>query len=217
VLLFLTGETLKRLSLNEPLHTRAKQLFRRILIIYELMAIIILIAVFICIDPILHGMIFLFILLGSAPYLRSYISGRWIQFDHVIKEGVKIKTGDIQGIVENMGRIKMSVQSNDGLHDLSYNSLLSDGYTLVSGEKIGGFYHLELSLVENKEIRNHHIRLFDLMVGVPFIDKYFKPEFVANRDSPEKVEVRVLVKEERHLRELIALTREWGYSCMLLK
>ena len=216
-LLYLAREITARFSLFGRFQTRIKNFFKQIYTIYELVALVILAGVFVCIKPGFHGLILFFLGLGSFSYLRSYISGRWIHLDNSITEGVELKIPDLQGVVSKMGRVKMHLQTNEGLHFMSYSQMLRKGYTLVSGDKIGGFYHLELSPKDaSKPIKNHRLHLMDLFAGVPYIDWHHKPELFQEENAADTIDAKVLIKEESHLHELIALIKEWGYDCRLV-
>ena len=218
LVLFVTQELTKHSSFSGRFKNRFKNLFRQIFVVFELLVAVILAGVFILINPILHGIIVLFLLLGSIPYIKSYISGRWIHFDRSITEGVELKIGKLQGVVTGMKRTKMYLQTSEGLQHLSYSRLLADGYTLLSGEEIGGFYHLELSPGETaKGIKNHRLHLLDLFATAPYVDWHHKPDLFQDDDDPNTVDARVLIKEESHLHELIALIKEWGYQGKMIK
>lgn len=215
--LFEIQQLTKHSSFSGRYQNQFKELFRQIFVVFELFAIVTLTGVFVWINPLLHGSMVLFIVIGSWTYLRSYISGRWIHFDNAVTEGIELQTTDLQGIVLKMGRVKMQLQTSEGLHYLSYNRLLENGYTLVAGEQIGGFYHLELSPKENSgTINQHRLHLLDLFATAPYVDWHHKPELFQDENKENQLDAKVLIKEESHLHELIALIREWGYHCKLV-
>ncbi|MEM1120897.1 MAG: hypothetical protein AAGJ18_10650 [Bacteroidota bacterium] len=216
--LYVVEEVLQHRAASGRFQNQLRRWSHRIFIVYELLALVVLSGIFILIDPYLHGIILLILAVGSLPYLRSYISGRWVEFDNSITEGVELKTADLQGVVLNMKRTKMKLQTSEGLHHLNYTKLLSDGYTLVSGDEIGGYYHLELSPQETLEnIKNHRLHLLDLFVMAPYVDWHHRPELFVDDDAPDTVDARILIREESHLHELIALIKEWGYHCKIRK
>ncbi len=215
--LFEIQQLTKHSSFSGRYQNQFQELFRKTFVVFELLSIVTLASVFVWIDPWLHGSIILFLIIGSWRYLRSYISGRWIHFDHAIVEGTELKTANLEGIVSTLGRVEIQLQTNTGLHYLSYNRLLDDGYTLVSGDKIGGFYHLVLSPKEtNTSVHNHRLHLLDLFATAPYVDWHHKPELFQDEAVENQLDARILIKEESHLHELIALIREWGYHCKLV-
>ncbi|MFK7982556.1 MAG: hypothetical protein AB8G86_21425 [Saprospiraceae bacterium] len=215
--LFEIQQLTKHSSFSGRYQNQFRELFRKTFVVFELLAIVTLAGVFVWINPWLHGSIMLFLVIGSWAYLKSYISGRWIHFDNDIVEGIKIQADNLDGIVAKMGRVKMHLQTSDGLHHLSYNQLLDRGYTLVSGEKIGGFYHLALTPKEDTAtFSNHRMHLLDLFATAPYVDWHHKPELFQDEAVENQIDAKVLIKEESHLHELIALIKEWGYHCKLV-
>ena len=215
--LFEIQQLTKHSSFSGRYQNQFRELFRKIFVVFELLAIVTLVGVFVWINPWLHGSMMLFLIIGSWSYLRSYISGRWVHFDNHIVEGIEVQTADLQGIVAEMGRVKMHLQTSEGLHHLSYNRLLENGYTLVSGEKIGGFYHLALTPKEaNTTFNNHRLHLLDLFGTAPYVDWHHKPELFQDEAIENQIDAKILIKEESHLHELIALIKEWGYQCKLV-
>lgn len=215
--LFEIQQLTKHSSFSGRYQNQFRELFRKTFVVFELLAIVTLAGVFVWINPWLHGSMMLFLVIGSWAYLKSYINGRWIHFDNDIVEGIEIQTDNLEGIVAKMGRVKMHLQTSDGLHHLSYNQLLEKGYTLVSGEKIGGFYHLELMPKENMAtFSNHRLHLLDLFATAPYVDWHHKPELFQDEAVANQIDAKVLIKEESHLHELIALIKEWGYHCKLV-
>ncbi len=215
-ILFEIQQLTKHSSFSGRYQNRFKELFRQIFVVFELVAMVTLAGVFIWINPLLHGLIIGFIVIGSWTYLRSYINGRWVLFDNAVTEGMELRTADLQGVVSKMDRVKLHLQTSEGLHHLSYNQLLQNGYTLVSGEEIGGFYHLELTPKESlNNVSSHRRHLLDLFATAPYVDWHHKPEIFQDDVQENQIEAKVLIKEESHLHELIALIKEWGYNCKL--
>ena len=214
--LFEIQQLTKHSSFSGRYQNRFRELFRQIFVVYEMLAIVVVGSVFVLVNPWVHGLILGFLIIGSWSYLKSYISGRWVHFENSIKEGSELKTVGLQGIVSKMGKVNFQLQTSDGVHHLNYNSLLHDGYTLISGEEIGGFYHLALSPKDNlQNIKNHRLHLLDLFATAPYVDWHHKPELFQDETKPDTVDARILIKEESHLHELITLIKEWGYNCKM--
>jgi len=215
-ILFEIQQLTKHSSFSGRYQNQFREIFRKIFVVFELVAIVTLAGVFIWIKPMLHGLIIGFLVIGSWSYLRSYMSGRWVHFDNTLTEGIELRAAELQGVVSKMGRVKLHLQTNDGLHHLSYNQLLEKGYTLVSGEEIGGFYHLALTPKESlQDVASHRTHLLDLFATAPYVDWHHKPEIFRDDTDENRLEAKILIKEESHLHELIALIKEWGYNCKL--
>lgn len=217
VILYLFQAGSKRLSLAGYFQTKIRQISRKLFLLYEIVALIILVGIFILINPIFHGILTFLLAWTSFDYIKSYVSGRWIALDNIIIEGTELKTKELQGVVSKMGRLKMDFQTNEGLCHIHYDRLLADGYTLVSGDEIGGFYYLEFSPKNTlKDIKNHRIYLMDLLATAPYIDWNQKPEIFRDDNKSNSIDVRILIKEEDHLHDLMLMVKEWGYDCKLV-
>ena len=215
--LYILGEFIRRSHSTGYVQTQLRKWSTPFFVLYELGVLTILATAFVLINPYVHGLVLLVLILGSWRYLRSYISGRWVLFDRDIRDGFEIKVGDLQGVVLHTKRLKMELQTQTGLHHISYTDLLDKGYTLVSGDRIGGYYHLSLSPSEAVEnVSNHRSHLLDLFVMTPYVDWHHKIELFQDDDNVDTVETRVLIREESHLHELVALIKEWGYHCRML-
>ena len=188
-----------------------------VLLIYEPIALLTLSSVFILINPKVHGVFALLTGFFGASYIKSYISGRFIQRDSSLVKGRAIKTKDLSGVVYDMEKFGLQLQTNRGLHFVSYSKMLEDGYTILAGEQVGGFFNLVLTVNEEESKINHVSHLMDMFVTTPYINRNQKPVLVASQKNPNKIEARVSLKEESHLQELMALINEWGYSAKLVK
>lgn len=211
----IVSNILPKLMFSERIINPIKKYIDYVLLLYEAIAIIILISVFILINPPLHGLIAAILFLGSFAHIKNYISGRIIQFDANFKVGKKISYQNIQGIIMHANRLGLKVKTNKGLYFIGYAPLLSDGYMLMSGDEIGGFYQLKINPNNPEEKVDYSTRLRDLLATTPYLDWNHKPEFLpASKDN--EMNARILVKEESHLHDLINLIEEWGYSVKIV-
>lgn len=188
---------------------------RYLLLVYEPLALILVGGIFVLINPVFHGLLLTLLFLSAFTHLRNYVAGRVIQMDHHIDRGSRLRAGDIEGVVLEMGRLGMQIQTKEGLFHLTYARLLTSGYTLISGDEIGGFYQLRISPKEADNKGRHQQQLQQLLVTAPYLDWNHKPEVTVLDDDAQQLEARVLVREENHLYDLMALIREWGYTCVL--
>ena len=216
VLLFL-----KSIAERAPWFDRSKDTVQRIMdvlvLLFEPLAILLLIGVAVFINPFLHGFIALLIFAGGFSHFRNYLSGRIVRFDKNIVTGKSIKTDDVQGIIDTRERLGLKVKISKGIQFIGYANLLKNGYTLLADKEIGGFYSLRITPEENNETKNHLQYLFDLLVTTPFIDHSFKPEFIETEDKADVISLQVSVREKTQLSELTNLIKERGYLCKILK
>lgn len=195
----------------------ACSLVHHLLLVYELIVILLLGAAFVLIYPAFHGLLLLILVIGGFSHIRNYISGRVMQFDGGVSIGKQLKIDTLQGIITHIGRLGLQLKTNKGSQFINYSKLMDEGYLLLSGKEIGGFYNLKIS-PENIENGNNHLqRLIDLLATAPYLDTSHKTELLTNRDQDNQWNAKVLVKEESHLFDLIDLLREWGYVCKISK
>lgn len=187
-----------------------------LLLVYEPLALIILASVFTLINPVFHGLIVALLLFIGFDQVRNYLNGRIIQANHNFSNGERIRSRDTEGVIFNMERLGLNLQTNEGLHHLSYTQLLTDGYTLLSGEEIGGFYQFVICSKDDKDKTNHLVHLRDLLASTPYIDWNHQPELIETDETPGQITTSLSLREESHLFEFMALVKEWGYSIKLL-
>jgi hypothetical protein len=198
-------------SWQQPVH----RVIRFLILVFEPLAIIWVGGIFVLINPVFHGLLLALLFLSAFTFLRNYIAGRVIQMDPHIERGARLRAGAVEGVVLDISRLGIQLQTKEGLYKLSYSKLLDDGYTVISGEQIGGFYHLQILPVDTETKVRHQQHLQQLFVTTPYLDWSHKPEITSLEGEGPGLEARVLVREESHLHDLMALIREWGYECSL--
>lgn len=215
-LLQFTKRLLQQFSFFGRYQASLQKVVEFLLLVFEPLAVIVLVSVFTLINPILHGLIVALLLLTGFTHVRNYLSGRILLANRNFSIGERLRSGHSEGVIFNMERLGLNLQTNEGLHHLSYSSLLTDGYTLLSGEEIGGFYHFLITPKEEKEKVNHVIYLRDQLATTPFIDWNHLPELFESEEVPNQINTSLSLREESHLHEFMALVKEWGYSIKLL-
>lgn len=190
---------------------KASKYMRKLLILYEPIAVIVIVAEFVTVKPLFHGIIIAVIIIASIALLRNYFSGRVLLWDGALSEGLRIVSADVEGVVGKLGRTGLRMKSSKGLQYLSYNRLFKDGYMISSGEYAGAYCHLNIHPKEGESLETTSTKLYDLLVSSPYVDDRYKPEFRLSRNM-NALELRVLLRHERHEIELINLIREWGFS-----
>ena len=195
---------------------RISKYSRVFMLLYEPISAVVLLALFVLVNPLFHGIVVSVLLISAVSILRSYLSGRILLWDATLVEGLKIITGKKEGVVGKLGRIGIRMKSNEGLQYISYRRLLQDGYMISSGEFAGGYCKFSISLQEGESLEHLASTLKDRLVSSPYIDARHRPEINFRADHLS-LEASVLVRHKRHQRELINLVREWGYSPSIIK
>ncbi len=208
---------LENFKLFGRFQNRVRRTLHSISLIYELLVLLVLGGVFLLINPPFHGGILAVLLIGGFTHLRNYISGRIIQFDTSMTRGARLQTAGKQGIISSLDRLGLKLRMNKGLHFINYSQLMEEGYTLQSGEEVGGFYELKINAPFVEDRKDYSLALMDLLQTAPYIDGTYKPEIIVQNEHPNQMTARLLVKEENHLKDLLQLIEEWGYSCKIAK
>lgn len=185
------------------------------LLVFEPIVILLLSSAFLMINPIYHGLLLGFIMLFFYPHINNYVNGRVMQFNPSFKAGRQIRTEKLEGIIDKTDRLGIQIKTAQGVHFVSYSQLVKDSYMLLSGNDISGFYALQIIPNEPNPKYNYEAKLFDLLSIVPYIDWNHRPEITVGEDY--EIKARVVVKDERHLHDLVKLIQGWNYSCKILK
>ncbi|RME97829.1 MAG: hypothetical protein D6772_09890 [Bacteroidetes bacterium] len=178
---------------------------------------LVLVAQFMLINPWLHGLVLGVILLGAFPQLRNYLNGRIVQFDRGVRVGQRLHTQRYDGTILQIERLGIRLQSGEGIHFLDYSHLLSEGYTLLNSEEMGGFYQLTIALPADSHASSKSWQsLQDRLVNVPYFNWWHQPKWSLEPHAPGQFHARIAVHDEQHLQDFIALLREWGYQAKIV-
>ncbi len=212
-LLFLLLDRLEKTKRPEGFRARVHQGIAIALLLYEPLVILILIMIFVFINPLVHGLIALLLIVAGFSRIRDYLSGRIVLFTPLISVGKRMKTENYTGVISRINRIGLYLQTGEGLHFVNYTTLLTHGYSLITGKDIGGYYQLLLSPPEGKE--DPLRELADRLTTTPYLDRSFRPELAYAEYGKDRIQARLSVREEKHLTELLALLQEWGYPATI--
>ena len=185
------------------------------LLVFEPIVILLLSSAFLMINPIYHGLLLGLIMLFFYSHIKNYVNGRVMQFNASFTIGREIRTERLEGIIDKKDRLGLQIKTAKGVHFVSYSQLIKDSYMLLSGEDISGFYDLQIIPKEPNAKYNYEAKLIDFLSTVPYLDWNHKPEISINEDY--EIKARVVVKDERHLHDLVKLIQGWNYSCKILK
>lgn len=188
-----------------------------ILIFFEPFSFLLLVSIFIMIKPAFHGLLVGILGLLGFEHLRNYFHGRLIMSYRSLKIGRLIRIQEQEGIITDLSRLGVEVRSDDGVHYLPYHSLITNGFVLASGDKIGGYYHLRIEPNEEAANINYITQLSDILISSPYVDGDHKPEISRSIESDHAIHAKILVKEEGHVHDLIAVLEENGYRSVITK
>ena len=101
-----------------------KEFLSKAIILYEPIALLLIVSIFIVINPGFHGLICLLLIIISIKHLRNYINGKIIRTYRSIQLGRKLNIGQQDGIITDMGRFGLRIRSDEGLHYIPYHTLM---------------------------------------------------------------------------------------------
>lgn len=213
-LILKTGEQLlRRTVLPGRIRMPLQSGLRWALLFFEPAAALLLLVIFVFIRPELNGPVVALLLLGGFSHLRNYLSGFILRMYENVAIGNRLRTPGAEGVVKFIGRLGLQLRTDDGMHFSSYSKLLSDGFTLVTGEEAGGFFHLDISPkeIENND-KNFGDQLQDLLTQAPYISQKYRIDISEDLNHENHFSTKILVEEEHHLHELIALLDEQDWE-----
>ena len=186
------------------------------LLIFLPASILILISIFILINPPLHSLlIFLILLLGYSQF-KNFVTGRFIKFDQSLTKGKRLCVGNQEGVVYDLEQFGIQLQTKKGKHFVGYSKMFTKGYTILSGGEVGSIIQLSITPTSQDKSQNHLEQLMDILTSTPYIDRIQKPRLSVSKKNPQKIIALISLKEERYTQELNALLDERGYSCKII-
>ncbi|MFT5261655.1 MAG: hypothetical protein ACI8YQ_000380 [Polaribacter sp.] len=211
----LLANILDRVNVLGKRQRPAREVLNVVLRLYEPAASLFLLVGFVFINILLHGLLVIFVFILAFYPVKNYVNGRLFLLAHKLQEGQRIRVNEMSGIIRDLGRLGVSLQTSEGLRFINYTTLLSDGYLLLKGEKIGRLHQLSISSgaeIEALTVSSLKNRLF----SCPYIDWSLRPEIKEDDEGKGGLLAQVLVREDAHLRSLVELVREWGYGCVVV-
>jgi hypothetical protein len=213
-LLYVIRGRLENSKRAEGFRAAAYRVITPLLLLYQPLTVLILATIFVFINPLVHGLLLLVVVAAGFPRLRDYLSGRVILFNPLVSVGKRVRTSAATGVISRISRIGLYLQTAEGLHFVNYTTLLTQGYSLITGKNIGGYYQL---LLTPPPERDHPIQdLLDRFTTTPYLDRSYRPEISPGKGDG-RIHARVSVREEQQLTELLSLIGEWGYSAQVGK
>ncbi|WP_116106570.1 hypothetical protein [Lewinella sp. IMCC34191] len=212
-LLYFLRDRLEKTKRPEGFRARSFQALAAGLLLYEPIAVLMLFMIFVFINPAVHFLVVLLLIAAGFSRIRDYLSGRIVLFTPLIAVGKRMKTERYTGVISRINRIGLYLQTGEGLHFVNYTTLLTGGYSLITGKDIGGYYQLLLSPPEGQEEPLRE--LADRLTTAPYLDRSFRPELSYAEHRKSQIQARLSVREEKHLTELLALLGEWGYPATI--
>jgi len=198
--------------LSEDDQESVRLIINNFLLIYEPIAILVLTSYLIGINPAFIGAIVIILLIVSHQHWRNYISRTVILLGGKIDNHNHIHSEKVSGRITHIGKTNIHIQTEAGIHVMTYKSLLDNGYTISHGNRAGRIYNLQLVAKEENLNKEHEVYLQDQIAGSPYIDWSIEPEIEASSISVGHISVKLMLRDKAHLDEIVSLIDNWGYT-----
>jgi hypothetical protein len=216
LLLLLVRDRLSRSKRIEGFRAAVYSVLAPFLLVYEPIAVLVLVMIFLFINPIPHGVVVLLVIVAGFTRIRDYLSGRIVLFNPLVAVGKRMHVDKFTGVISRISRMGVYLQTGEGIHFVNFTTLITQGFSLITGKDIGGYYQLHIDT--NEHDRDEALReLTDQLMTTPYLNRGFRPEFTFAGSKEQRIQARISVREEQHLRELLALMEEWGYPASIAK
>ena len=150
-LLIFLRRIIPSLSFLGRLRSSFRKFLDKVISLYEPLVILLVVGVFIMIKPGFHGLMIGALGVFTLDHVRNYFQGRLYLTNKTLQVGRRIKVKGSEGVIVKLGRFGVDVRTDEGLSFLPYQMLIKQGYVMSSGEKIGGYYHLNITHEDPKE------------------------------------------------------------------
>lgn len=173
---------------------------------------------FALINPLVNGSLLVVILALSYIPLRNYLFGRFFVLNNMFTEGERIKVNGHEGTIQSVDRVGLRLQIQEGVNFVNYYTLINRGFVKLEGDRLESIKSLEIIPQEN--LAHHSLQdLKDKIFTCPYTDWYYQPN-ISTDDTREDGQVvynaRLRVSKDQHLQHLMALIKEWGYTCRVV-
>ncbi|QHI35798.1 hypothetical protein IMCC3317_11460 [Kordia antarctica] len=144
----------------------------RFLLIYKIVAGLVVIAIFVQSNYIVHGGMLLVVIAISFSFIQSFLSGIVFQWTNVVCKGSRLVIGDVQGAVVRFSPFGIFLNSIEGEQFINYREIDEKGYTTIYKED-GSIIH---SIQIETELSEEKIK--DLLFETPIVNYEFPPKLV---------------------------------------
>ncbi len=224
VLLFLlyfaikiTYQLLSRLNLLGRYQVSVLRMLKPVRLLSMPAIIIVLVSIFVLINPVAHGVIIALVLLLGFDHIRNYFSGKILRLNSNVALGKKISVLQRNGIIEDMTPIGLRLKTTQGLASIGYAKILTDGFLLVGSEDIGGIVQLRVQpKSKDIDVENNERELRSIITHSPFLDWDHIPEIEQDPDDQKIHLITISLKVHSQLSDLILTIEEAGYEAEVI-
>lgn len=217
--IYIVVRLLRRLTwstiLSEANALTIKEILNNFLLIYEPMIFILFLSLLVSINIYKLLPLVIILLVVSYKHWRNFISRSIILVGGKLKPDMHIICNKIEGKLLRLKSLSIDIQTQKGIHNMSYQTLLDNGYTLSQGDKISRLYVIQMTKSESQSLSK--TELLDRLANTPYIDWNTSPEIEINGVNKDQVSLRVVLRNKSHLDEVISLLHTWKYIAINVK
>lgn len=209
--LTLLAKVLTRREMSGQQQRQSNSFVRILFLVYEPVALLLLLVLFVFVNPVLDGLLVAIVFLFGYPMIKNYVIGRFYLVAQKLKNKQHITVDNTKGVIQKIGYTGIELQTSEGLRMVDYTTLSSQGYTLLKGKRVGGVHNLLVHFDKKSDV-NHKRQLADKLLFCPFIDWSMKPQINYKDETENTCQIEVLLRKEKHLHYLTQLLKDWGYN-----
>ena len=177
---------------------------------YEPIALVLAVIALVFVNPFLHGLVVVGLIVLGWGGIRNYIDGQLLRLTTPLARGQEIALNGETGTVRDMFPLTLVLQTEDGSRIVPYRNLRKEGFTISRGARISGWRDLLLTpdsdpAAELSYLRNH-------LFTCPYLNWAHEPQIRSRGAGEEGFAVRLLLEQDVYQDELLQLMREWGYA-----
>jgi len=187
-----------------------KEVLSNFLLIYEPLVLVLLLSLLITVSVYKLLPLVVILLFISYKHWKNFISRSIVLIGGKLKPNMHIISDNVEGKLIRLGRLSVDIQTQQGIHNTSYQSLLDNGYTLSEGDKISRLYVLDMIKPEGNT--KPEIDLLDRLANTPYIDWSTQPDIEVKGIDKEQVSLKLVLRDKSHLDEMLSLLHAWKYT-----
>lgn len=123
---------IKQVVLKNRANKQILIIFKKILLIYQPISILLILFGFLAINYLIHGFFLLLIGALGFPYLRNYISGVILKINSLLRQGISISVADTTGEINKFLPFGIIINTESGDSFVSYTTIDKFGFKINS-------------------------------------------------------------------------------------
>jgi len=175
--------------------------------------IVILLAVsFILVNPPLHALIVLFLILIFFETLLNFSAGCNLIFEARLREGMEVEIGHSEGVLKNLKWTGLTVSEGRKSEFLPYRKVLREGVSVVQGN-IPQIVTLLCSRKDDLEVQQAQALLQGKLFSFPFVINGSKPTYLIEEKD---IKVSLALTSSNFISSLREMLQQAGFTVEIL-